>query len=186
MASESLLCEVKDGHARLTLNRPEKHNPLDGELIGALSDTLAGLAEDPALRVVTLQGAGKSFCAGADLKFFLGILEDAPALNAYIRKFKTTMAQLEHFPVPVIAVVHGYVLAGGLELMLSCDLTLAAEDAMIGDQHINFGLLPGGGGSQRLPRLLGMRTAKDLMLLVTRISGAAAAGRGLVNSAAPA
>ena len=186
MASESLLCEVKDGHARLTLNRPEKHNPLDGELIGALSDTLAGLAEDPALRVVTLQGAGKSFCAGADLKFFLGILEDAPALNAYIRKFKTTMAQLEHFPVPVIAVVHGYVLAGGLELMLSCDLTLAAEDAMIGDQHINFGLLPGGGGSQRLPRLLGMRKAKELMFLGTRISGAEAAERGLVNKAVPA
>lgn len=186
MASESLLCEVKDGHARITFNRPEKHNPIDGELIDALSETLAGLAVDTTLRVVSLQGAGKSFCAGADLKFFLGILDDAPALNAYIRKFKTTMAQLEHFPVPVIAVVQGYVLAGGLEVMLSCDLSLAAEDAIIGDQHINFGLLPGGGASQRLPRLLGMRKAKELMFLGTRISGSEGAARGLVNRAVPA
>lgn len=186
MTTDCLLNEVIDGHARLTFNRPDKHNPLDGELLETLSATLSRLEKDTSVKVVTLQGAGKSFCAGADLKFFLGILHDAPALNAYIRKFKTTMGQLAHFPVPVIAAVHGYVLAGGLETMLSCDLTLAAEDTRIGDQHINFGLLPGGGGSQRLPRLLGMRKAKELMFLGSRISGAEAEARGLVNRAVPA
>ena len=186
METDKLLCEVDRGHARLTLNRPDAHNPLDGELLTLLSEALNRLKGDAAVRVLTLRGAGKSFCAGADLKFFLGIAEDASALNAYIRHFKDTMSQLAHFPVPVIAVVRGYVLAGGLEMMLACDLTVAAEDAQIGDQHINFGLLPGGGGSQRLPRLLGTRKAKELMFMGTRLSGAEAARWGLVNEAVPA
>ncbi len=185
MPNDILLCEVERGHARLTLNRPEMHNPIDAAMLTRLSETLDALRDDPAVRLVTLRGAGKSFCAGADLKFFLGILEDAEALNAYLRQFKHTMARLEHFPLPVMAVVHGYVLAGGLEIMLSCDLCLAAEDAAIGDQHINFGLLPGGGASQRLPRLLGLRKAKELMFLGTRLSGGEAAELGLVNRAVP-
>lgn len=186
MPNDILLCEVDRGHARLTLNRPELHNPIDAAMLERLSETLSALKDDPSVRLVTLRGAGKSFCAGADLKFFLSIQEDAAALNAYIRKFKDTMALLEHFPLPVMAVVHGYVLAGGLEIMLSCDLCLAAEDAQIGDQHINFGLLPGGGASQRLPRLLGTRKAKELMFTGSRLSGAEAAGWGLVNEAVPA
>ena len=175
---------MKDGHARLTLNRPEKHNPLDGELIGALSDTLAGLAEDPALRVVTLQGAGKSFCAGADLKFFLGILEDAPALNAYIRKFKTTMAQLEHFPVPVIAVVHGYVLAGGLELALSCDIRIASENASFGCPEVRWGVLHGY-GALRLPRMIPMAEAMEMLLTGDFIDAQRALRIGLVSRVVP-
>jgi enoyl-CoA hydratase len=186
MSSECLLCAVEQGHARLTLNRPEAHNALDGELVRRLGETLAALRDDPAVRVVTVQGAGSSFCAGADLKQFLAVLDDAPAMAAYLRAVRETFTALERFPRPVIAVVHGYVLAGGLELLLACDLAIAAEDAQLGDQHINFGLLPGGGASQRLPRLLGPRKAKELMLLGSRVSGAEAARLGLVNRAVPA
>ena len=113
------------------------------------------------------------------------MLDDAPALAAYIRSVKDTFTRLERFPRPVIAVVHGFALAGGLELMLACDLALAAEDAVLGDQHINFGLLPRGGASQRLPALLGLRKAKELMFMGSRVSGAEAERLGLVNNAGP-
>lgn len=186
MSTESLLCTVEQGHARLTLNRPESLNALNGDLITALAATLARLADDPQVRVVTIRGAGRGFCAGADLKHFLGVLDDPVALAAYIRGVRDAFSQIERFRQPVIAAVHGYVLAGGLELMLACDLAIAADDAQLGDQHINFGLLPGGGSSQRLPRLLGARKAKELMFLGSRVSGAEAATLGLVNRAVPA
>ena len=186
MSADCLQCTVSAGHARVTLNRPDALNALNGELVRRLAETFAALRSDPQVRVVSLRGAGPSFCAGADLKGFLGILDDAPALTAYIRSVRDTFTQIETFPHPVLAVVHGFVLAGGLELLLSCDLAIAAEDAVLGDQHINFGLLPGGGASQRLPRVLGMRKAKELMYLGSRVSGAEAAQLGLVNRALPA
>jgi len=148
------------------------------------------ITPEPALpfpyRHVTLRGAGTSFCAGADLKHFLGVLDDAPALTAFMRRIKGAFLLIERCPHPVIAVVHGFALAGGLELVMACDLAIAAEDATLGDQHINFGLVPGGGATQRLPRLLGLRKAKELMLLGSRIGGAEAARLGLVNRAVPA
>ena len=96
-----------------------------------------------------------------------------------------TKVMLEEFPRPVIAVVHGFVLAGGLEMMMACDLAIAAEDAQIGDQHANYGLFPGGGSTQRLPRLIGQRRAKELMFLGGRITGRQAEAIGLVNKAVP-
>lgn len=185
MSSDCLLCTVAQGHARVTLNRPDGHNALDGTLVERLAETFMALAVDDAVRVVTIRGAGPSFCAGADLKHFLAILDDPAALSAYIRRIRETFTQIERFPRPVVAVAHGYVLAGGLELLLACDLAIAAEDAALGDQHINFGLLPGGGASQRLPRVLGQRRAKELMYLGSRVSGSEAARLGLVNRAVP-
>jgi len=186
MSADCLLCTVSAGHARVTLNRPDALNALNGELVGRLAETFAALRDDAQVRVVSLHGAGSSFCAGADLKGFLAILDDAPALTAYIRAVRDTFSLIENFPRPVLAVAQGYVLAGGLELLLACDLAIAAEDARLGDQHINFGLVPGGGSSQRLPRLLGPRKAKELMYLGSRLSGTEAAHLGLVNRAVPA
>jgi enoyl-CoA hydratase/carnithine racemase len=103
-----------------------------------------------------------------------------------MHRIKVAFTRIERFPHPVIAVVHGFALAGGLELLMTCDLAIAAEDATLGDQHINFGLVPGGGATQRLPRLLGLRKAKELMLLGSRIDGSEAARLGLVNRAVPA
>jgi enoyl-CoA hydratase/carnithine racemase len=101
--TESLLCDVADGHARLTLNRPEAHNPLDGVLLARLGDTLAALEADPTVRVVSLRGAGPSFCAGADLKHFLAILDDAQTLTAFVRSVKAHAEILNPpraFPAP--------------------------------------------------------------------------------------
>ena len=185
MAAESVLLEVGGGHARLTLNRPAAHNALSGEVVERLDAHLRALAADPAVRVVTLRGAGPSFCAGADLKHFLGILDDAAALADFMHRVQGMVERLENFPHPVLAVVHGFALAGGLELLLACDLALAAEDALIGDQHANFGLVPGAGSTQRLPRILGERKAKELMYLGSRLTGTEAAALGLVNRAVP-
>ncbi len=186
MSDDSLICTVEDGHARIVLNRPQAHNALDGALIEALSETLSRLEVREDVRVVSLRGEGPSFCAGADLKFFLEVLDDAPRLHGFIRKVQDAFTRLEQFPKPVLAVVHGFVLAGGLEMSLACDLVLAAEDAALGDQHINFGLLPGGGASQRLPRVVGMRKAKEMMMMGSRVSGSEAERLGLVNKAVPA
>jgi enoyl-CoA hydratase/carnithine racemase len=185
MSTESVLCSVEAGHARVTLNRPEFHNPLSDGVMSRLAAVFADLRADPTVRVVTIRGAGPSFCAGADLKMFLRVLDDPAALTAFIRSTKTVFTAIERFPHPVIAVVHGFVLAGGLELMLACDLAIAAEDAVLGDQHINFGLIPGGGATQRLPRILGQRKAKELMFLGSRVSGVEAERLGLVNRAVP-
>ncbi len=185
MAEDCVLLDVRDGHARLTLNRPELHNPLNGEVVERLDSHLRTLAADRSVRVVTLRGAGPSFCAGADLKHFLSILDDAEGLTGFMHRVQGMVARLESFPRPVLAVVQGFALAGGLELLLACDLALAADDAQIGDQHANYGLIPGAGSTQRLPRLLGERKAKELMYLGSRLSGSEAATLGLVNKAVP-
>lgn len=186
MSEEKILLQQTDGHAALTLNRPELHNPLDGALIDGLAGHLQTLARDGSVRVLTLRGAGPSFCAGADLKYVLANLADATKTAQYTRRVRDAFQALQDFPHPTIAVVHGFVLAGGLEMMMACDLCLAADDALLGDQHANFGLFPGGGATQRLPRLIGMRKAKELMLLGSRITGTQAEALGLVNLAVPA
>lgn len=185
MSDDPILCTVEQGHARVTLNRPGAHNALDAALLERLDETFSALRADPAVRVVTVHGAGPSFCAGADLKYFLSVLDDPRALTGYIRRVREVLSAIADFPQPVVAVAHGFVLAGGLELLMACDLAIVAEDAQLGDQHINFGLLPGGGASQRLPRLLGARKAKELMFLGSRVDGREAARLGLANRAVP-
>jgi enoyl-CoA hydratase/carnithine racemase len=184
--TDCLIVEQHDAVARLILNRPQAHNPMDLELVEALGAALDSLRGRPQVRAVTVEGAGPSFSAGADLKFVLGVLDDAAALARYIHRIRDVFNGIERFPRPVIAVVRGYCLAGGLELMLACDFALAAEDARIGDQHANFGLFPGGGSTQRLPRLIGERKAKELILLGSRIGGKEAERLGLVNQCVPA
>ena len=186
MTPAPLLIERAGGVARLILNRPDTHNPINLELVEALAAALAALRADAGVRVLTIEGAGRSFSAGADLKYFLTILHDPPHLTHYIHRIRDTFNALEAFPRPILAVIRGYCLAGGLELMLACDFALAAEDAQLGDQHANYGLFPGGGASQRLPRLIGERKTKELMLLGTRLSGREAERVGLVNRAVPA
>lgn len=184
--SEFVLLEREGPHGKLILNRPEEHNPMSDQVAAQLRAHLETLAQDPGIAVVTLRGAGPSFCAGADLKFFLSVLEDPIKLTEFMRTIKTTINMLENFPHPVIAVVHGFALAGGLELLLACDMAIAAEDARIGDQHANFGIFPGGGSTQRLPRIIGQRKAKELIFMGSHITGKEAEALGLVNKAVPA
>jgi len=172
--------------ATLRLNRPDVLNALNLDLLGELADAVATLARDEAVKALVVRGAGRAFCAGADLTLLDTALNNPEALTHYIHRLNTCLFQLEELPIPVIAVVHGFALAGGLELMLACDLAIAAEDARIGDQHANFGLMPGGGSTQRLPRRIGMQRAMELLTTGRWLSGVESAAWGLVLRAVPA
>lgn len=175
-----------DGIARITLDRPAQLNAISPELLEDLDRACALVEGDASVRVVTLTAAGRAFCAGADLRAVRELSPDAARWSAFMGLWHRVFDRIEALPVPVIAGVHGLALAGGLELVLVADLVAADEAARLGDQHANFGLVAGGGGSQRLPRLIGARRAKELMLLGGWLSAAEALAWGLVNRVAPA
>jgi enoyl-CoA hydratase/carnithine racemase len=178
--------DVVDGVARIVLNRPDKLNAISPGLLEDLGDACAAIERDARVRVVTLTGSGRAFCAGADLAVVQEVAGDAARWRSFIDLWHRVFNRLEALPRVVIAGVHGLALAGGLELVLVCDLVVADEQARLGDQHANFGLVAGGGGSQRLPRVIGARRAKELMLLGGWLDAREAAAWGLVNRLAPA
>ncbi len=174
------------GIARVTLNRPDRLNAISPELLQDLDRACEAVEADAAVRVVTLTAAGRTFCAGADLRAVKELSPDPQRWGAFMGLWHRVFDRIEALPRPVIAGVHGLALAGGLELVLVADLVVADEGARLGDQHANFGLVAGGGGSQRLPRLIGARRAKELMLLGGWLSAAEALAWGLVNRVVPA
>jgi enoyl-CoA hydratase/carnithine racemase len=174
------------GVARITLNRPDRLNAISPELLEDLDRACAAVESDAGVRVVTLSAAGRTFCAGADLRAVKELSPDAQRWDGFMARWHRVFDRIEALPVPVIAGVHGLALAGGLELVLVADLVVAEEGARLGDQHANFGLVAGGGGSQRLPRLIGARRAKELMLLGGWLTAAQALAWGLVNRVVPA
>jgi len=174
------------GVARITLNRPDRLNAISPELLEDLDRACAAVEGDAGVRVVTLSAAGRTFCAGADLRAVKELSPDAQRWDGFMGRWHRVFDRIEALPVPVIAGVHGLALAGGLELVLVADLVVAEEGARLGDQHANFGLVAGGGGSQRLPRLIGARRAKELMLLGGWLTAAQALAWGLVNRVVPA
>src|SRR5690349_8957274 len=175
-----------DGIARITLDRPAQLNAISPELLEDLDRACVMVEGDASVRVVTLTAAGRAFCAGADLRAVRELSPDAARWSAFMGLWHRVFDRIEALRVPVIAGVHGLALAGGLELVLVADLVVADEAARLGDQHANFGLVAGGGGSQRLPRLIGARRAKELMLLGGWLGAAEALAWGLVNRVAPA
>jgi enoyl-CoA hydratase/carnithine racemase len=174
------------GIARVTLNRPDRLNAISPELLQDLDRACDAMEADAAVRVVTLTAAGRTFCAGADLRTVRELSPDPQRWSAFMGLWHRVFDRIEALPLPVIAGVHGLALAGGLELLLVADLVVADEGARLGDQHANFGLVAGGGGSQRLPRLVGARRAKELMMLGGWLSAADALAWGLVNRVVPA
>jgi len=173
--------------ARVTLDRPEKRNSINHEIISELRAIATSVETDESIRMVTIQGAGDDFCAGADLAMFADAVEsgDREQVSEYVDEIHAAFDAVEAMPVPTLGVLDGYVLAGGLELALVCDLLVASTEAVIGDQHANYGLVAGGGATQRLPRQIPQRYANDLLLTGRHISGATAAEWGLVNRAVP-
>ena len=174
------------GVARIILDRPAQLNAISPELLEDLDRACALVEGDASVCAVTLTAAGRAFCAGADLRAVRELSPDAARWSAFMGLWHRVFDRIEALPVPVIAGVHGLALAGGLELLLVADLVVADEAARLGDQHANFGLVAGGGGSQRLPRLIGARRAKELMLLGGWLGAAEALAWGLVNRVAPA
>jgi enoyl-CoA hydratase/carnithine racemase len=186
MDFETITYAAGGGIARITLNRPDRLNAISPELLQDLDRACDAVEADTAVRVVTLTAAGRTFCAGADLRAVKELSPDPQRWGAFMGLWHRVFDRIEALPRPVIAGVHGLALAGGLELVLVADLVVADEGARLGDQHANFGLVAGGGGSQRLPRLIGARRAKELMLLGGWLSAAEALAWGLVNRVAPA
>lgn len=173
-----------DGVVTLTLNRPEVLNALDDQLIAALSDAFTSIPHEPSARVVILQGAGeRAFCAGADLKARRGM--PLPAWQRQHDRIAALARAVLDCPLPTIAAVHGYALGGGCELALLCDLLLAADDAQFGMPETSLGIIPGLGGTQTLPRRLGVQRAKWLIFTGERISAAEALRLGLVLEVVP-
>ncbi|MCE2464752.1 MAG: enoyl-CoA hydratase/isomerase family protein, partial [Dehalococcoidia bacterium] len=151
MSFQCIRLRVDDRVARLTLARPAEMNAVNPEMIEEVIEALADVSAMDDVKALVVSGEGRAFCAGADLTYMEGILKDREALSRYLGRFNEMLFVLEELPIPVIGLVHGYALAGGLEILLACDMVIAAEDARIGDQHINFALIPGGGSTQRLP-----------------------------------
>jgi enoyl-CoA hydratase/carnithine racemase len=174
-----VLSEIRGSVGWLTLNRPEAMNALNREMAVELGAHLARLQEEPAVRVVVLTANGRAFCAGADLKSVTKPVE--PGEEDMLDLAARVFAQLRHLPKPVIAAVNGLAIAGGMELVLACDLVLAADTARLGDAHANFGVFPGAGGAAILPRKLPANVAKFLLFTGDTLSAADMKGFGLVN-----
>lgn len=149
---------------RLRLNRPKSRNAIDPGLIKALDDALTEAMGDPATEAVVISGNGPSFCAGADLRHLLELARNGEDPLAFLRLVSECFTRIETAPKPVIAAVHGHVVAGGLELALVCDSVIARAGTVIGDGHLRNGLLPGAGSSVRLARKVGEPLARHLML----------------------
>ncbi len=182
---------IDDSHAGiriLTMNRPERLNALDGPsletFIGAVRDSSAPGKD---IRVIVLRGAGRAFSAGADLKWLsTGVLANAGDHLRFQDRLQEMCETIEAANQVVIGSIHGFALAGGMELALACDILVAAEDAELGDEHIRRNLIPGGGGSQRMPRKLGLARGLFHLLTGRRIKGREAERIGLVSLAVPA
>jgi enoyl-CoA hydratase/carnithine racemase len=166
--------------ATVTLSRPETLNAISGEVANALADTLLQAAGDPQVWVVILAASGeKAFCVGADLKE-RGEMDDAGWLRNRVL-MRGLFDSLRALPQPTIASVFGFALGGGFELALSCDLIVASDDAVFGLPEVTVGLVPGGGGTQLLPRRIGMSRAKELIFTGRRLTAQEAQRIGLVT-----
>ena len=177
MAYETLLLTREDGFAVITLNRPPA-NAISEELIRELNAALNELRDDAAVRAVIITGAGdRIFCGGADL----GSAFSGGDVEAFIRFGNSVMRKMERFPKPIIAAINGHAMGGGCEIAMACHLRLLKETARMGQTESNLGIIPGYGGTQRLPRLIGRTKALEFLLLGTQIPAAECLSLGLVN-----
>jgi methylglutaconyl-CoA hydratase len=170
--------------AVVTLNRPDRRNALDRATVAELGRIGRELSADDALGAAVLTGAGdRAFCAGADLKERAGMSTDD--VRAMLEAYRRELAWLGFAPFPVVAALNGAALGGGLELALGCDLRIAVPEAVLGLPETSLGIIPGAGGTQRLPRLVGYARALELILLGGRLRAEEALALGLVNRVSP-
>ena len=176
---ETLQLGVENGIAVITINRPDKRNALSAAVRRELITALDQLREDANARVVVITGSGdKAFIAGADIAEFA---ERTPVQQRAVMEERRIFDAVAEFPKPVIAMINGFALGGGCELALACDMRIAARSARLGQPEIKLGIIPGGGGTQRLPRLIGVGNAMRLILTGELINAEEAARLGLVD-----
>ena len=183
--ADRIIVERAPPVATLTLNRAAKLNPLDWKTVQALLAAVDALEAEAEIAAVILTGAGRAFSAGGDLEGYLSLYRSPIDFRRFLNDFAALNEAIERSRKVYIAAVNGAAVAGGLELMLACDLVLAAEEAKIADGHVNFGQLPGAGGSQRLPRAIGRLRANQLILTGEPIDAREAERIGLVNRVVP-
>lgn len=185
MNEQLLRVEEDQGIALLTLNRPDVMNSLNFDLLRQLKEQIDLLRFNKEIRVVVITGAGeKAFCAGADLKERAGM--DELQVKQFIYTIRNLFTEIEQLNKPVIAAVNGVALGGGTELALACDIRLASENASMGLTETKLAIIPGAGGTQRLPRLVGRAKAKELIFTGRRVDAKEALDMGLVNKVCPA
>lgn len=180
---EAVLCEERRGGVlELTMNRPKVLNALSFGLLRALAEALGRAGRDPAVGAVLLTGAGRAFAAGADIGDLSGMSPGAFLATDVFRAWEEIAA----CPKPMVAAVNGFCLGGGLELAMMCDIIVASEEARFGQPEILLGLIPGAGGTQRLPRAVGKYVASEMVLAGRQLGAAEAERLGLVNRVVPA
>lgn len=184
LAFRNILIETRGAVTILTVNRPDKLNAIDRATLGEIGDAVRAFASDPAQGALVLTGAGpKAFIAGADIAELQPL---GPSAAEDISRFGQGVASLlENCPKPVIAAVNGFALGGGCELALGCHIRLASENAVLGLPEVTLGIIPGYGGTQRLPRLVGQGRALELVLSGRRVKADEAERIGLVNRVVP-
>jgi enoyl-CoA hydratase/carnithine racemase len=176
-----VLVERQGAVGVVTLNRPDKFNCVSRGLADALLAAVRALEADPACRVLLLKANGRHFCTGADLDEVLAARASRENLRAFLSAGHAALNALEASRLPVVGAIQGFCLAGGLEIAMVCDVVFAAASARFGDQHAQYGLVPGWGGTQRLPRLVGLRRAQHLMFSAEQLEPPEAKDWGLVN-----
>ena len=184
MSYQTILLERKDLVSIVTINRPEKLNALNQQTLEELSAALDDLAKDENVRAIVITGAGeKAFVAGADIAQIAEM--DGTAGHHFAQFGQMVFNKIENSKKPVIAAVNGFALGGGCELALACHLRIAADTAKFGLPEINLGIIPGYGGTQRLPRVIGISRALQMMLTGDMVDAATAENYGLVNRVVP-
>ncbi|MBS4032670.1 MAG: enoyl-CoA hydratase/isomerase family protein [Clostridiales bacterium] len=174
----------RDHYAIITLNRPDALNALSTQMARDMVDVMASLAEERDVWAAALTGAGdRAFCVGADLKERKDMTKDQ--MTAQRALFVKAFGAVSQFPKPLIAAVNGFAMGGGFEFALCCDMIVAANEAFLGLPEVGLGIIPGGGGTQNLPRIIGRNKAKELIFTGRKISGETAYEWGIANKAAP-
>lgn len=187
MNDSIVLTKIEGQVGLIIINRADKFNCLSLSVHQALQDALKLHTNNPKVRAILLCSEGKHFCTGADLDEVNTLIDEKTdqGLQAFIQLGHKTCTDFEQSCLPVVAAIQGFCLAGGLEISLASDIIFAADDAVFGDQHANYGLIPGWGGSQRLPRIIGVRRALDLMMSGRRLKAIDAEKWGMVNYLVP-
>lgn len=186
MSYETIIYEKKNMVGLVTLNRPKSLNAISYKMKEEMAAVFDEMEQDNDIRAVIITGGTKAFCAGADIKERSGIRRTQPEF--YFNQRKTHVdfyGRIENFPAPVVAAISGVAVGGGCEIALACDLRIASDTARLGLPELKLGALPSGGGTQRLPRLIGAAKAKELMFLGEFVDAAEAHRLGLVNRVVP-
>jgi enoyl-CoA hydratase/carnithine racemase len=182
---QPVLYEPRDRIGYLTLNRPDALNAIDETVLESFPKILETAVSDQSIKALVISGAADVFCVGLDIDLLSRAFEDLNYFRDVLERFKNLLIQVEAAPLPVIAAVNGLARAGGFELILACDLVVAADEARIGDTHLAFGIVPGGGATQRAPRKLGHQLARELIFTGRWMKGSEAAEVGLALKSVP-